>query len=76
MSFIYGKSYPPQKIEDHRSQFEQERDNLWNHVQIMRQMFSSGNPQVTLGHLERLEVVFKEKYGVTVDDYDFKVAGK
>ncbi|SDL42732.1 hypothetical protein SAMN05216400_0614 [Streptococcus equinus] len=36
MSLRYGKSYPPKRIEDNRSRFEQEKDHDWDTIQLMR----------------------------------------
>lgn len=38
MSLRYGKSYPPKRIEDNRSRFEQEKDHDWDTIRLMRHM--------------------------------------
>lgn len=69
MALIYGKSYPPKRIEDNHSQFEKEKYKDWNTIQIIRQMVSSGNPRVTIEEVKHYEEYFKKRYGETVDNY-------
>lgn len=69
MALIYGKSYPPKRIEDNRSQLEKEKYKDWNTIQIIKQMVLSGNPQVMIEEVKHYEEYFKKRYGETVDDY-------
>ncbi|MFM1589474.1 hypothetical protein [Streptococcus mutans] len=69
MGLIYGRSYPPKRIEDNRSQFEKEKYQDWNYIQVVRQMLISGNPSVTKEHLDNLEAHFKQRYGESADDF-------
>jgi len=69
MTLIYGKSYPPKRIEDNRSQFEKQKYKDWNTIQILRQMFFFGSPHVTKEEIKHYEEYFEKRYGETVDDY-------
>lgn len=69
VSLIYGESFPPKRIEDNCSQFEKEKYKDWNTIQILRQMFLSGNQKVTIEEIKHFEEYFEKRYGETVDDY-------
>lgn len=61
----------PKNNEELLTEKEQAKDSLYNYIQATRNLVASGlNPEVTHDDLERYETIFKEKYGITVDEYD------
>lgn len=69
VSLRYSKSFPPKRIENNCSRFEQEKDHDWNTIRLMRHMLFFGSPHVTKEEIKHYEEYFKKRYEETVDDY-------